>query len=82
MQMIEYVRSRDDREKFPAESKVAASLSAAMYERGVVLNTLGSQSALVGDCTVFFPALTIGESDLEQGVSVLREVLEDQHGRW
>ena len=82
MQMVEYVRSRDGREKFPAESKVAASLSAAMYERGVVLNTLGSQSALVGDCTVFFPALTIGESDLEQGVSVLREVLEDQHGRW
>lgn len=82
MQMVEYVRSRDSREKFPPESEVAASLSAAMYERGVVLNTLGSQSALVGDCTVFFPALTIGETDLEHGVRVLREVLEDQHGRW
>jgi adenosylmethionine-8-amino-7-oxononanoate aminotransferase len=82
MQMVEYVRSRDSREKFPPESDVAASLSAAMYERGVVLNTLGSQSALVGDCTVFFPALTIGETDLEHGVRVLREVLEDQHGRW
>jgi len=82
MQMVEYVRSRDSREKFPPESDVAASLSAAMYERGVVLNTLGSQSALVGDCTVFFPALTIGESDLEQGVSVLRQVLKEQHGRW
>ncbi|WP_420612568.1 aspartate aminotransferase family protein [Candidatus Spongiisocius sp.] len=82
MQMVEYVRSRDSREKLPPESEVAASLSAAMYERGVVLNTLGSQSALVGDCTVFFPALTIGETDLEHGVRVLREVLEDQHGRW
>ena len=82
MQMVEYVRSRDSREKFPPESNVAASLSSAMYERGVVLNTLGSQSALVGDCTVFFPALTIGETDLEHGVRVLREVLEDQYGRW
>ena len=82
MQMVEYVRSRDGREKFPTDANVAASLSAAMYERGVVLNTLGSQSSLVGDCTVFFPALTISESDLEQGVEVLREVLEDQHGRW
>jgi len=82
MQMVEYVRSRDGREKLPPESDVAASLTAAMYERGVVLNTLGSQSALVGDCTVFFPALTIGETDLEHGVRVLREVLEDQHGRW
>ena len=82
MQMVEYVRSRDGRKKFAPESNVAASLSSAMYERGVVLNTLGSQSALVGDCTVFFPALTIGESDLEQGVAVLREVLEEQHGRW
>ena len=82
MQMVEYVQPRDGRQKFPPESNVAASLSAAMYERGVVLNTLGSQSALVGDCTVFFPALTIGESNLEQGVSVLREALEEQHGRW
>jgi len=82
MQMVEYVRSRDGREKLPPESDVAASLTAAMYERGVVLNTLGSQSALVGDCTVFFPALTMGETDLEHGVRVLREVLEDQHGRW
>jgi len=82
MQMVEYVRSRDGREKFSPESNVAASLSTAMYGRGVVLNTLGSQSALVGDCTVFFPALTIGESDLEQGVAVLREVLEEHHGRW
>lgn len=82
MQMVEYVRSPDSREKFPPESNVASSLSAAMYDRGVVLNTLGSQSALVGDCTVFFPALTIGETDLEQGVGVLREVLEEQHGRW
>ena len=82
MQMVEYVQSRDGRQKLPSESKVAPSLSAAMYERGVVLNTLGSQSALVGDCTAFFPALTIGESDLEQGVAVLREVLEVQHGRW
>ncbi len=82
MQMVEYVRSRDSREKFPPESKVAASLTAAMFRRGVVLNTLASPSALVGDCTVFFPALTIGESDLEQGVAVLRDVLEEQYGRW
>ena len=82
MQMVEYVRPGDGREKLPAEAEVAASLSAAMYDRGVVLNTLGSQSALVGDCTVFFPALTIGETDLEQGVGVLREVLEEQYGRW
>lgn len=82
MQMVEYVRSRDSREKFPPESNVAASVTAAMYERGVVLNTLSSQSALVGDCTTFYPALTIGETDLEQGVGVLREVLEEQHGRW
>ena len=82
MQMVEYVRSRDTREKFPADSNVAGSLTSAMYERGVILNTLGSQSALVGDCTVFYPALTIGESDLEQGVGALREALEDLHVGW
>lgn len=82
MQMVEYVRSGESREKFPAESEVAATLTSAMYERGVILNTLGSQSALVGDCTVFFPALTIGESDLERGVGALRDALEDLHGEW
>ena len=82
MQMVEYVRPGRNRERFPVKSNVASSLSAAMFERGVMLGTLRVASALVGDCTVFYPALTIGESDLEHGVGVLREVLEEQHGRW
>ena len=82
MQMVEYVRSRRTREKIPAEAEASDTLSKAMFERGVMLNTLGASSSLVGDCTVFYPALTIGEADLEHGVDVLGEELERLHAGW
>ena len=47
-----------------------------------MLNTLGNSSALVGDCTVFYPALTIGEAELEQGAAALAEELERLAPRW
>ncbi len=82
MQAVEYVRPGGAGEKLPAEAEASASLSKALFERGVMLNTIGNSSALVGDCTVFYPALTIGEAELEQGAAALREEVERLTPRW
>lgn len=82
MQMVEYALPGEGREKLPAEADASTVLSNALYERGVVLNTLGNSSSLVGDCTVFYPALTIGEAELEQGAAALAEELERLAPRW
>ena len=82
MAMAEYVRSRDTREKLPREWGAAPALWDEVFRRGVIAPTMGMSGALVGDCTAFYPALTITESELEQGVAVMRSVLEEQSAKW
>ena len=82
MCMVEYVRSKKSREKFPEEARVAGSLWDAMIRRGVIAPSFRMSSSLVGDCTAFFPALTVNEEELEQGVTALRESIEEQSPQW
>lgn len=72
---IEYVRSRDSRDPFPAEADIARRLWDGMWKRGFLLRTLRHSGILVGDCTNFVPALTVDEPTLEAAVSALRETL-------
>jgi adenosylmethionine-8-amino-7-oxononanoate aminotransferase len=72
---IEYVRSRDSREPFPAEADISRRLWDGMWRRGFLLRTLRHSGILVGDCTNFVPALTIDVDAIEAAVAALRETL-------
>lgn len=72
---IEYVRSRDSREPYPAEADIPRRLWDGMWRRGFLLRTLRHAGILVGDCTNFVPALTVDSATIEAAVAALRETV-------
>ena len=72
---IEYVQSREGRERYPASADVGRSLWDSMWDKGFLLRTLRHSTALVGDATNFVPALTITEEQITSGVEALRDSL-------
>ena len=79
---IEYVQSKEGRERIPADAEVGRSLWEAMWNRGFLLRTLHHGSALVGDCTNFVPALTITEEQLGDGIACLGKVIRALGPTW
>ena len=82
MQVVEYVRSKETKEIYPAAAEVAPSIWSGMWERGFMLGTMRLGNSLVGDCTFFFPPLIIEEDDLERGVVALRDVVLEKSASW
>ena len=79
---LEYVRSKETREIFPAETGIAPAMWKALWDRGFVLGTIRLDGTLVGDCTLFAPPLVIEEAELERAVIALRETIEDLSPGW
>jgi adenosylmethionine-8-amino-7-oxononanoate aminotransferase len=79
---IEYVQSREGRERYPTSAGVDRSLWDAMWDKGFLLRTLRHSTALVGDVTNFVPALTITEGEITAGVEALRATLLEQAPLW
>jgi len=79
---IEYVQSREGRERYPASVDVGRSLWDAMWEKGFLLRTLRHSSALVGDATNFVPAMTISKEQITSGVEALRDTLMEVAPGW
>jgi len=82
MQAVEYVKSKETKEIYPADVGVAQSLWSGMWERGFLLGTMRVGNTLVGDCTFFYPPLVIDEAELERGVAALREVIQERSTGW
>lgn len=79
---VEYVADKDTREKVPVDADVSRGVTRAMWSRGYLSRTMHHRSAVVGDCTGFLPSLTIGEADMEAGVSALRDTLLELAPEW
>jgi len=79
---IEYVQSREGRERFPVSADVGRSLWDAMWRKGFLLRTLRHSTSLVGDSTNFVPALTITEEQITSGVTALRDTLLEVAPGW
>lgn len=77
---IEYVQTREGREPFPSSAQIPRLLWDAMWQRGFLFRTLHHESALVGDCTNFVPALIIEEKDIDSAVAALNESLVEVAG--
>lgn len=82
MQAVEYVTDPDSRNPFGDEVDVVRSVSAGMWREGFLLRTMHHSSAVIGDVTVFMPALSIDVADIEKGVLSLRRVLEQLQPTW
>ena len=82
MQAVEYVTDGESRATLPPEANVAKSVSAGMWDEGFLSRTMHHASAVIGDVTVFVPALSIDVADLEKGVLALRRVLEQLRPTW
>jgi adenosylmethionine-8-amino-7-oxononanoate aminotransferase len=75
LRAVEYVASRETRESLPSGANLSGRLWTAMWNRGVVMSTVRFNSPLIADCTHLVPPLIATESELDEGVSALREAI-------
>jgi adenosylmethionine-8-amino-7-oxononanoate aminotransferase len=87
MQAVEYVRSRETREPYPAEAEFAKTISQRLWSRGFVIGG-GRLCAptvtdpLVADCTGINPMLIVTDELIDSGVEALREVIDEVSAEW
>jgi adenosylmethionine-8-amino-7-oxononanoate aminotransferase len=75
MRGIEFVKDKATMERFPAEARFAARVSAAGLRRGVFLYTSGSGP--VHDALLLGPPFTINGEDIDLLVDTLAAALEE-----
>ncbi len=67
---VEYVDPRDGRSFLPPELRVAGRIDRAAFEGGLItLSTQPTRDGYAGDQTLFAPAFTAGDEDLEEMVA-------------